>query len=167
MIYLIPIAMAVLSGWAGGTLVGHKLFGKLKFMPELLFALFIGYAVFPILGFYALIPVIWSYIWKQTGHANALPWGDGGHNPDRTNTLSPAVKWICNKLGIELYSRGFAWVFMGLKGFLISLPVGGLGVVGYPLGYEIGKRLKNHLYSEMLSGFFIGLNVILFLSIAG
>lgn len=157
--------MAIFSGWAGGTLVGHKLFGKLNFMPELLFALCIGCSLYPVIGLFAVIAVAWSYIWKNTGHANALPWGDGGHNPERRNTLSPMVHWICNKLGIELYSRGFAWVFMGVKGFLISLPVGGLGIIGYPLGYEIGKRLNNHLYSELLSGFFIGLNVLLFISI--
>ena len=158
----IIIYMAICSGWAGGTLWGFNIFGKLKFMPEVLFTLPFAYVLYPLVGWWSLIALPWVYMWKQTGHANALPWGDGGHNVNRTNTLSPLVKWICRKLGIEYYSRGFAWVFMGVKGFLISLPVGGLGILGYPLGYELGKRTGKHLYSELLSGAFIGVNIVLF-----
>jgi len=132
-------------------------------LPEILFALPFAYALYPLIGNYALIAIPWAYIWMQTGHANALPWGDGGHNPDRENTLSPAVKWICDKLGIEYYTIKFCWVFMMLKGFLISLPVGGIGFFGWALGYDLGHRLGKHVWCEALSGLFMGASIVLFM----
>jgi hypothetical protein len=100
----------------------------------------------------------------QTGHANALPWGDGNHNPDRENTLSPVVKKLADKLGIEYYSKNYARLFMAVKGFLITLPFGGLGLILWPLGYEIGHKVGNHAVSEVVAGAGVGLNLALFAS---
>lgn len=163
--FLIIPYMALMSVWSGGSLwPSQYLKGFWTNVPEIFFALGFGYALYPIIGFYALIPIIWSYIWMQTGHANALPWGQGGHNPDRENTLSPIIKWISDKVGIEYYSTNYARLFMAVKGFLITLPVGGfLGAILWPLGYEIGNRLKNHAASESLSGAGAGVCIWVFL----
>ena len=101
----------------------------------------------------------------QTGHANALPWGKGGHNPDRENTLSPVVKEIADLFKIEHFSTNYARLFMSIKGFLITLPVGGTGFLFWPLGYEIGHRLKNHTVSEMAAGAGAGVSIVIFLLI--
>ena len=163
MIWLLIPYMAVMSGWAGGSLYGHKLFGRLDFMPEVLFSLGFVFGLFPLIGWWALLAAPWSYVWMQTGHANALPWGDGGHNPDRENTLSPVVKWLSDLFKIEYYSINFARLFMAVKGLLITLPVGGLGFILWPLGYEIGYRLGNkQVIKECAAGAGAALSIILF-----
>lgn len=155
--------MAITSGWSGGSLWGHKLF-PFTWMPEVLFSLPFAFALYPLVGWWCVLASAWSYIWMQTGHANALPWGDGGHNPDRENTLSPLVKWLADRFGVEYYSKNYARLFMGVKGFLITLPVGGvLGFVLWPLGYEIGNRSGKHVVSETLSGGLVGVSVVLFM----
>lgn len=159
--------MAICSGWSGGTLKGHKIFGRAKMVPELLFALGFMTVYYPLFGWWGLIAVFWAFGWMETGHANALPWGAGNHNPDRENTLSPVVKKLSDWLGIEYYSKDYARLFMAVKGLLISLPVGGSGVFFWPLGYEIGHRVKNHLVSEMASGAGIGLSIIIFSYMVG
>ena len=160
---LIPY-MAITSAWAGGSLWPSQHLDKIKavWLPEVLFAAAFAWAWFPIIGWWSIIPAAWSYIWMQTGHANALPWGDGGHNPDRENTLSPLVKLISGKLGIKIYSKNYARLFMAIKGFLITLPVGGLGIILWPLGYEIGHNIK-HVFSELLSGAGAGVCICMFI----
>ncbi len=158
----IIIYMAIMSAWAGGSLWPSQHFGRLRFMPEVLFSLPFAVVLYPFIGWWCVIAWVWSYIWMQTGHANALPWGRGNHNPDRVNTLSPVIKWLSDKLGIEYYSTNYARLFMAVKGFLITLPVGGLGIILWPLGYEIGNRLDKHVISELASGAGAGLNIYLF-----
>lgn len=160
------LLMAILSAWSGGSLwPSQYLNGFWTNVPEILFALCFGYATYGVIGWWCIIPAIWSYIFMQTGHANALAWGNGNHNPDRENTLDPLVKWLCGKLGIEIYSRNYCRLFFAVKGFLITLPVGGLGFILWPAGYELGNRLKNHTVSELASGFGAGINVSLFLMV--
>lgn len=163
MIWLLIPYMAIMAAWAGGSLYGHQWFGRYDFVPEILFAIPFACALYSLIGWWCVLAGAWSYIWMQTGHANALPWGDGGHNPGRTNTLSPVVKWICDKLGVEYYSIWFARIFMAVKGFLITLPVGGLvGMVLWPLGYDLGHRLGSNIYRELLSGAGAGLSAVVF-----
>lgn len=160
MIYLVILYTAITSGWSGGSLPGHKLFGRLDFMPEVLFSLAFVVPWYSVIGIYSLLIAPWCYIWMQTGHANALPWGSGGHNPDRENTLSPVVKTISDKLGIEYYSINYARLFMAVKGFLLTLPAFGFGIILWPLGYEIGHRAGHHVVSEVLSGAGAGLSIV-------
>ncbi|MDP7142702.1 MAG: hypothetical protein QGH69_05250 [Alphaproteobacteria bacterium] len=191
MIYLaIILYMGIMSGYAGGSLPHADKLDKLHltWLPELLFALPFGLVWWPVLSMldlqmhinitrgddllmsgivslvYVIISVIvaWSYIWMQTGHANALPWGKGGHDPERTNTLSPIIKWLSDRLRVEYYSTNYARLFMAVKGCLIGLPVGGLTLlIGWPLGYEIGSRAGNHAVAEVAAGCFAGCGVSL------
>ncbi len=169
MIYLaIILYMGIMSGYAGGSLPHADKLDKLHltWLPELLFALPFGLVWWPVLSGWSLsfagLSIGWSYIWMQTGHANALPWGKGGHDPDRTNTLSPVVKWLSDRLCVEYYSTNYARLFMAVKGCLIGLPVGGLTLlIGWPLGYEIGSRAGNHAVAEVAAGCFAGCGVSL------
>tara|TARA_R110002020_G_scaffold10785_4_gene40945 strand:- start:7207 stop:7710 length:504 start_codon:yes stop_codon:yes gene_type:complete len=161
---IIPIYTALMAAWAGGSLwPSHYLKGVWTNLPEVLFALPFAYVLYPLIGWYSLLVLPWVYIWMQTGHANALPWGDGGHNTGRTNTLSPVVRRICGFLAIPLYTKPFCRVFMGVKGFLISLPIGGIGCIGWALGYDLGHKMGKHVYSELLSGAFMGASIALFM----
>jgi len=159
--YIFPPAMALLSAWSGGSLwPSQYLPDKLTWLPEALFAACIGYALYPVIGWYCLIGVAWSYVFMQSATAPGLHWGDGSYNPNRTSTLKPLVDWLSpwHPSTVE-YCR----VYMAVKGFLISLPIGGLGAIGWPLGYELGHRLGSNTYRELLAGLFMGLNVYLFL----
>lgn len=97
----------------------------------------------------------------QTGHANALPWGDlSAVNPDRENTLSPLIKFLARRFAITNYTVNYARLFMAVKGFLIGLPVGGIiTAIYWPLGYEIGNACNSHRMSEFVAGAGAGVSV--------
>ena len=156
---LIIPTMAALSGWSGGSLKGHDLFPA-TWLPEAVFAL--GFALPWLFICPWVAPVAWgiSYAGMQTGTAGGLHWGDGSYNPERTNTLTPFVNWLSpwHPSTVE-YCR----VFMAVKGLLITLPVGGLGVIGWPLGYELGHRLGSNTARECLSGAFTGIAIYIFM----
>lgn len=155
-------AMAVLSAWSGGSLwPSQYLPPKLTWLPEAAFAVCIGYALYPIIGLYVLIAIAWSYAWQQSSPAPALFWGDLNHyNPDKKSTLKPLVDFISPwHPSTVAYCR----LYIGIKGLLLTLPIGGLGIITHPIGYEIGNRMKNHTVSELLSGAGVGLNIWLFM----
>lgn len=171
-IILIPLIMAILAGYAGGSLPYSWVMDKLKitWLPEALFAFGIGYALYPIISFYALIAIIWSYLWVQTGHGQVLSWGKNNKEcTTRKQTLTPIIDPIVKKLGVYC-TKWHSWIFMSLKGFLIALPVGGvLNAVLWPLSYEIGYQLRErkivhnpHWITECLSGFFVGVQIVVF-----
>lgn len=162
---LIPYTMGVLSAWSGGSLwPSQYLPKKLTWLPEAAFACFFGYALWPLIGAWSLLAVIWSYAWMQSATAPGLHWGDPEHyNPEKTSTLKPLVDWLSPWHSSTVqYCR----VYMAVKGFLIGLPVGGIPLaILWPLGYEIGNRVKNHTVSEAASGFFAGIVVCIFRTI--
>jgi hypothetical protein len=102
----------------------------------------------------------------------------------RTQSLTPLVDWIARKLnrisskltsatGIEfphistvpdggyLHSRGYCRLFMAVKGFVIGAAGAFSLILLWPLAYEIGKRFQNHALSELLSGAFAGVALVL------
>jgi len=192
---IIIVTMGVLARMSGGGFGAHRLPDWLTWLPEAIFALIIGYSVslsVPLEFFTMIIPADyvhldlvfkcffimlfsqWSFAWMQTGHANALPWGDGTHNPDRTNTLSPVIKKLSDWLGIEYYSVGYARLFMAVKGFLIGLPLGGIPLaILWPLGYEIGwffrgrVKFDPHAISEFCAGAGVGISIVIFKTMIG
>ena len=158
--------MAILSRQSGGGLGAQHLPSWLTWLPEMFFALVFGAVWFPLIGWWALVVMAWAYIWMQTGHGNALAWGGKHYNPDHTNTLSPFVKKLADWFGFEYSSTNYARLFMAVKGFLITLPIGCLGVLLWPLGYEIGNRAGDTAISEAVAGAGIGINLVLFIEFA-
>lgn len=161
---IIPV-MGVLSAWSGGSLWPAQYLPKrLTWLPEAVFALGFGYAVFPLIGYYAVIAIIWSYAWMQSATGPGLHWGDSGYRPDRTSTLKPFVDWINRAFKFDPSTANYCRLYMSVKGFLIGLPVGGLPLlVGWPLGYEIGYRLGSNTIREFAAGCFAGLSIYLFM----
>lgn len=150
----------------------------MTWLPEFMLALLVGCGIAPVavavVGPLWAAPIVvagasWFYIWMQTGHANALPWGRPGFNPNRKNTLTPVVHKLCSWLNIELYSVNYARLFMSVKGFLMGLPLGGLPLaVLFPLGYELGHRYDadRHDLKELAAGAGIGIALLLFRGLA-
>lgn len=188
--------MAILSSLAGGTFPGSKSFEKqitlfdkltinLTWVPELIFAVVIGAAVEYVTGSFILFVVATSvsYISMQTGHWTVLGW-DQFHKDEFTTrtrpTIEPVVDLIQDKMNMDRYTDSdglnpeYSRLFMGVKGFLIGLPVGGIiTAVTWPLAYEIGNRLKRyvnfdtHIITELLAGAGVGFAVALFVTIFG
>lgn len=120
---------------------------------------------------------IWSYGWMQTGIGFVLYWGRRVNSYDigRRHTLSPAVDWLADRLGIEKMlddgvspTVGYCRLFMFVKGFLIGLSTGGIVTgIGWVLAFEIrsrvtGKtRLDPHAIAELTSGGFAGLSLVI------
>lgn len=134
----------------------------------------LGFEFSFIIGFFVWAALTgWAYIWMQTGHAAILPWdkADKRETKSRDNTLSPFVRGFCNLITIigsnqfwhiydyshtrydgdrAYYTESYVWIFAGIKGFLIGLPVGGFAnAIFWPLGYEIGSHAKNHLRGKV------------------
>lgn len=179
MIWLLMPLAAILAAWSGGSMWPSQYIPKwLTWLPEALFAAVVGFVYLVMLsGWWMLLAIpatAWTYLWMQTGHANALNHGDNA-DPDRENTLTPLVDWLADKFGIEQFSREYSALFFAVKGFLIGLPLGGLPLaILWPLSYDIGvmmekkgilKHEKAHMTSELLSGAGLGLLAALFLII--
>ena len=145
--------MALTSAWSGGSLwPSQYLPKKLTWIPEALFSLGFVYALWPLVGVYSLSAGVWSYGWMQSATANGLHWGKGQYKPERDTSFSPIVNWISDRLKFDRSSVNYCRLYFAIKGFLITLPVGGLGLVLWPLGYEIGERLGSNTYRELLAG---------------
>lgn len=156
---IIPI-MGILSAWSGGSLwPSQYLHPKLTWIPEAAFALVFG-AAYAAINPWLTMPVsLWCYAWQQSSPAPALHWGDLNHyNPDKKSTLKPFVDAISPW---HPSTRNYCRLYVGVKGILTTLPVGGLGAIGYPIAYG----LKNHTAREFFAGCSAGLSIYLFLTI--
>lgn len=163
---IIIAIMATLARLAGGGLFASKLPAKL---PEILFALPFGYVMVMHTAnmYWGLATWLWSYIWMETGHGTAFHMGfkpeiaQGG----RKQALSRFIDPVCNALGYPLGGKLYCWLFMGLKGLLIGLPVAPWGLALsflWPLGYWLGRMIGNrHGAIEWISGAFAGLVIYL------
>lgn len=152
-----------------------KLPSWLNWLPEVLFSLPYGLAVMYVTDIWYLgaAALIWSYLWMQSATAPALHWGNGGYNPDRESLLKPFVDWLNSKtLHADPSTEAYCWLYMGVKGFLIGLPTGGLvQAILWPSGYEIGDRLHDagivtpdpDAFREFMAGVGAGVQVLVFL----
>jgi hypothetical protein len=112
----------------------------------------------------------------QSATAPGIHWGKGGYNPNRTSTLKPFVDFI-NTLSIRKWRIGphydpstveYCRLYMGVKGFLIGLPVGGLPLaILWPLGYELGHRSGREDLIEFLAGSGAGIAISIPLLVLG
>lgn len=160
---LSAVIMAVLNGWAGGSLwPAQHLKGFWTNAPELLFAAGIAYGSYTLFGWIGLLGVL-SYFPLQSGTWIILPWRTKGvRNLTRGATLKPISDWIAKRFNIEFDTVAYAAIYAAVKGFLITLPIGGAGLVYMPLSYEIGQRISEKhktLIAECVFGFFTGVNI--------
>lgn len=166
-IILMTVGMAILARASGGGIV--KLPSMLGWLPEATFGLSFGFAVFLYHGtLLGLLAGAWSYIWMQTGHGTAFSMGERPQDAQsgRKQFLSPVVDWVCAKLRQPLGGAFYCWLFMGLKGLLIGLPVAPAGLllgILWPLAYFIGRKVKISALCELLSGACAGLVIWLHL----
>jgi len=175
------------SKWQGLTSWTHKL-------PEWIIALSVGtvavwgwgtmFDVSPliVIGLWLIFSGIalagkesatWAYL-RWTGHTEDKD-GDGviTDADGRDSTLFGFNNWIAKLFGYRLGDEGYSWMWAMTKGFIMTLPVGGItGAIFHPIGHEIGSHAKGRLsgdsnmWKELTGGGIgIGVPVIIFASI--
>lgn len=164
LVVIYVLAMAAIGRMCGGGLGAEKLRKKgspeggvmpynLSWIPEVLFGLGLGLPVTMVLKQHELWLFMaalvgagcsaWSYGWMETGHRNAYSFLFKNFNPWKPHTLDPVVQKICRQLGVKVWSKQYCWVFMGVKGFLIGLPIFPFGLlltVIWPAWYAFGAK---------------------------
>lgn len=182
------VLMSFLARTAGGGLGAHLLNKKgatdeqgkdkggimpvnLGRLPEFLFAIVIGLCTLNDFNWLGVIAAtLWSYWWMETGHgvAFAMGYDPATAQSGRKNTLSVVVDPICKAVGAPLGGRFFCWLFMGIKGLLIGLPLGFDALyfalfwpAAYGLGWELNRlkiiRMSGTEFGEYATGALAGL----------
>lgn len=129
----------------------------LSSVPEIILALSIATAA--VLGWNNVFDLTWvlkaavfaasaavSYAGIQSATWAYLKW-EGYGKPDnpRKSTLRPLNDAIGKVLGYKLGDEGYSWIWAATKGFLITLPLAGIGMVLLPLG----KELASHVWKRV------------------
>ena len=178
MINLLGIVFqGIMARMAGGGLGAHHLDKfKITWLPELIFSIpfgvALGYATtlldipeYSSIGL-GILGMAWTYVWMQSATAPGIHWGKGAYNPNRTSTLKPFVDMLAKPLDLDPSTAAYCRLYMGVKGFLIGLPVGGIPLaILWPLSYEIGNRFNSHALAEFLSGIGAGIAIAIFVGV--
>lgn len=165
-IILFPSLIVTIA--AANRIAGSGDIGNSSFVGGALIASYFGLIV----GFHhssilwGITASFWVYGWFQTGHGTAY---DMGSNPSvalsgRKAPLSYVIDPLCKALGKPLGGVFYCWVFMGLKGFLMHLPLGPWAIlmaIQWPAAYWVGnclvpKTIDGEMVAELLSGAFSG-----------
>lgn len=167
--YFLIIYQAIMARTAGGGIWPGRPGG----VPEWLFSAPIAYVFylhFP-LAYLALsldgtaalhipawiLSLAWTFGWMQTGHGTAFGMGS---NPDeakgtRKEDLSFVIDHLCGLFRQPLGEAFYCWTFMGLKGFLIHLPLGWYALpaaVMWPGAYWIGNNIIRGRFHPKIDG---------------
>lgn len=129
-----------------------------------------------------LVFFIIAYAGKQSATWGFLNWT--GHKKDKNNdgiiddrdgrnsTLRDWNNWVSSLFNWKLGDEGYSWVWAATKGFIITIPVGGItGLIFFPLGHELGSHADGRLFGdpnmwkELISGAALGLGCVVFLSV--
>lgn len=160
--------MAFLARASGGLIKLDQY--NLTWLPELIFAAVIGFACAYEYAWWIFIPATGiSYISMQSGHATAYHMGrrPEAAQGSRKQTLSYIIDPICKFFGLRLGEGPYCYLFMGLKGFLIGIPLGPyafLLAALWPISYDLGET-KGYNLAEWISGASAGLCVAIFLGL--
>lgn len=152
----IAIALLVVYQAIAARAAGGGIFKNIGRIPEILFALPFGLAAYAWSGepMVAGLGAVWSFLWMETGHGTAFWMGycPSDARGERKQFLSPVVDAVTRAAGRDLGGVFYCWVFMGLKGLLISLPCGPWAILLaflWPAAYQVGRYLQ---YNDKVEG---------------
>ncbi len=185
--FSIAIILAYLNAEAGSSLPWSSAWQDIKSwfseIPEALISLIIG--TIAVFGYCILagmspwwtllmfpLPSLITYAGQQSATWAYLTWeGHKNPNTDRDSTLKEINDVFAGLLGFKLGDEGYSWVWAATKGFIITLPIGGTGIITFPLGHELGSHAKGRLpgdpnmWKELVSRLGLGLSCILWILI--
>lgn len=188
MYFLLTMWLGYWSAESGASFPWSKTWQDLKAwgseVPEIILSLTIGlvatFGYCSLLGINPLwcllmfpVPSVITYAGQQSATWAYLMWtGAPNKYRNRESTLRPTNDFIAGLLGFPYGSEGYSWVWAATKGFIITLPLGGLpGAVLFPLGHELGSHAKGRLpgdpnmWKEFASGLGLGLACVFYLII--
>lgn len=122
-------------------------------LPEIIIALSVGalfFWAFPLMGFagFVLASAV-AYGGKQAATWALLRWDTHVHqNPLRKSRWRFIVDPVAVRLGFRVGDEGYAWLWAAWKGFMMTLPIGGTGLLFHPLGHEIGSHAQGRLRGD-------------------
>lgn len=186
MLYLFLILwLAYWSAESGASLPWSKawqdMYSGLSKVPEIIVSLTIG--TVGVVGLANLISLgtLWSivigliftviaYAGVQSATWAYLRWeSHPDPNLTRSATLKPINDFIGRLLGYKLGDEGYAWIWAATKGFITTIPVGGTGLITFPLGNELGSHAKDRLpgdsnmWKELAGGLALGVSCAIWL----
>ncbi|MCG8345105.1 MAG: hypothetical protein MI685_08110, partial [Chlorobiales bacterium] len=157
---------------------------NLSWLPELFhsmpYAFALGWAInqlyddFWITNISMLIGLMVSYAGMQSATWMFLKWETHDDaNFDRTSTLKPVIDKLASIFGCKLGDEKYAWIACGVKGFITTLPVGGVfGAILFPLGDEIGTHIEKRatkadpfIFREFLRSALGSISILIFVMI--
>lgn len=181
LLFLLPVYMCIMARASGGGLFSESVWSRL---PEILFALPLGFVSYLYASDFVyaygvgLIAFTISLVAMEMGHGTVFTmtgYRDNNRDPDeadkpRIQTIEKIFRPIYVFFGGDIYKPLYSWYIMGIKGFLIALPLGPyalLNAVCWPVSYWIGRRVEHDIneVGEYLSGVFLASIMILFLQI--
>lgn len=164
----IPEALTALTIAAAGIYGWHGIFGFNALW------VIVGWIVFIVVAYAGKQSATWAYL-NWTGHTKDKN-NDGviDDRDGRDSTLRDWNSWVASLFGWKLGDEGYSWVWAATKGFITTIPVGGVtGLIFFPLGHELGSHAKGRLpgdpnmWKELTSGAGLGVAVVVFLSLIG
>jgi len=171
MIYALPFILGVLGRIEGAGI------SPVSFLPRLLHSLPYGLALglsftnIYVSLFLIILGTAVSWAGFNAGTWYFLKWESHEPNTKRGGTLKSINDFIAGLFGYKLGDEGYSWVSCAVKGFIITLPVGGLGAIMWPIGYEIGSHAKGrvsfdpHAISEFTASFLGGISILIFMAV--
>lgn len=112
-----------------------------------------------------IVITIFSYVAMQLGHGRVY----GMNGANLTDPKPEAIEAIVQKLYTgDITKPIYSWLCIGLKGFLIGLPLGilagCLNALWWPFSYWLGmKKLGDGAYAEIAAG--AGVGILVWLSV--
>jgi hypothetical protein len=123
-----------------------------------------------VLGVIGLASVGVAYAGIQAATWAYLTWTeDPAPNTTRGATIKPIVDFIARAWRYKVGDEGYSWIWAAVKGFIITIPVAGTGLITFPLGHELGSHAKGRLpgdpnmWKELTSGAGIGMSCVAWL----
>lgn len=155
-----PVLLSILARMSGGGFGASKFWSHL---PELTFASVIAYyaAVYSHTDWFFVPAVLWSFFAMETGHGTFYAMDGYGADGKRKQHLEIVFRPLYLLFKGDIYKPLYSWYMMGIKGFLIALPLGPIAALLnaflWPFSYWLGFKIENNPEeAELLSGLFLG-----------
>jgi len=145
---------------------------ELKFVWGMLFALPFAYVSYSIHNSYLMAIILYVICWRAYEAGHGTFYGMNGYHDHNSETGKPRIQTLEKIfrplyvwLGGDIMHPVYSWYMMGLKGFLIGLPLGWYALalaVLWPSAYWLGRRYeKSGAVAEYLSGMAAGTVILM------
>ena len=137
---IIALSVAGLAAWGWQKITGivmHIVINPYGWVLDVTWILmFLGFIISAAIAYAGKQSATWAYL-TWTSHTP--------RSPNRQSTLRPFNDFIGKLFGYRLGDEGYSWIWAATKGFIMTLPLGGTGLLFHPLGHEAGSHAEDRL----------------------